>query len=175
MTRSAANAASFWQPSRPQTWVFPATSALRHREVGLEVGAEGHEGELRRPGRVAGDHPEVAVLLQLEAGFRALGDATDGIEAAHARVAEPAEDQLPGHSRRHHLVVNDIRRHPGEDQVAPALANDLVTGGEGDEVREALDRDRVAVPYELGDGVVHRGDLGAQPHALRVASLAQPR
>jgi len=27
MTRSAANAASFWQPSSPQTWVLPAASA----------------------------------------------------------------------------------------------------------------------------------------------------
>ena len=32
-------------------------------------------------------------------------------------------------------------------------------GGEGDEVREALDRDRVAVADELRDGVAHRGDL----------------
>ncbi len=61
------------------------------------------------------------------------------------------------------------------DEVTLALADDLVAGGERDEVREALDRDRVAVADELGDGVVHRGDLGAQPRALRVARLAQPR
>ena len=39
------------------------------------------------------------------------------------------------------------------------LADDLVAGREADEVREALDGDRVAVAHELGDRVVHRGDL----------------
>ena len=36
----------------------------------------------------------------------------------------------------------------------PALADDLVPGGVGDQVGEALERDRVAVVDELGDRVV---------------------
>jgi len=38
---------------------------------------------------------------------------------------------------------------------------DLVPGGEADQVGEALDRDRIAVMDELGDGVAHRCDLVA--------------
>ena len=56
-------------------------------------------------------------------------------------------------------------RQPGQGQVALALADDLVAGGERDEVGEPLDRDGVAVADELGDGVAHRRDLGGGAHA----------
>ena len=42
MTRSAANAASFWQPSRPQTWVSPPADG----PLGVD--------DRRRPGRSGG-------------------------------------------------------------------------------------------------------------------------
>ena len=57
-------------------------------------------------------------------------------------------------------------RQPGEGQVAPALADDLVAGREPDEVGESLDRDRVAVADELGDRVAHGRDLGPFRHPL---------
>ena len=51
-------------------------------------------------------------------------------------------------------------RHPDEREVAPALADDLVAGGDRDQVGEALQGDRVAVVDELRDRVVERRDDG---------------
>ena len=199
MTRSAAKAASFWQPSRPHTCVSPAaddrwawtiaTSGLsgghgvdhavavgrRYRpdqrvgggHVGLEVRAEREERQVHRSGGVPADHPEVAVLLDLErlVGQLALDAAPDGAEAADARVAEPAEHELGGHAAGDHLVVDDVGGEAGQGQVALALADDLVPGREADEVGEALDRDGVAVADQVGNRVAHRRDLGGHPAA----------
>ena len=206
MTRSAAKAASFWQPSRPQTWVSPpADGALRvddrdvraqrrHgidrlvairradrsdqrvglRQVGLEIAAQREEREVHRAGRVAADHPEVAVLLDLERLVRdvALDPPPDRAEPADARVAEPREDELAGDAGGDHLVVDDVGREPGEGQVALALADDLVTGGERDEVGEPLDRHGIAVAHEVGDRVAHRRDLGRRHRP--VAGVSRP-
>ena len=207
MTRSAANAASFWQPSRPQTWVSPAASArwawtivtsgaerghgvdrpvavrrfdlpderVRLRQVGLEVAPERVERQVRRPGRVPADHPEVAVLLHLERRrIGVLDPPPDRPEAAHAGVAQPAEDELAGDAGRDHLVVDEVGRHARQGQVALALADDLVPGGEADEVREALDGHGVAVADEVRDRVAHRGDLGCA-HAGIIAGMEAPR
>ena len=51
-------------------------------------------------------------------------------------VGAPGADQL---------VVDHVGRHAHEGEVAPALADDLVTGGVRDQVGEALHRDGVAV------------------------------
>ena len=82
------------------------------------------------------------------------------VQRADARVAAPREDQLAGAARADDLVVDEVRGHPGERQVAPALADDLVPGGERDEMGEPLERDRVAVVHELGHGIGQRHDLG---------------
>ena len=134
-----------------------------HRQVRLEVAAQREERQVHRAGRVAADHPEVAVLLDLERLGRdlALDPPPDGAEPADTRIAEPREDELAGDAGGDHLVVDQVGRQPRQRQVALALADDLVTGGEADEVGEALDRDRVAVTDEVRDGVAHRGDLGA--------------
>ena len=197
ITRSAANAASFWQPSRPQTWVLPfavgalgmddrdvglerrhgvdlpvavwrrhlADQRVGHRQVGLEVRPQREERQVRGPRGVPRDHPEMRVLLELERGHAQLRDRgrldapPDRVEPAHARVAEPREDQLPRDAARDHLVVDDVGRHAAQGQVAPALADDLVAGRERDEVREPLDGDAVAIPDELRDRVAHGRDL----------------
>src|SRR5207247_5373637 len=82
-------------------------------------------------------------------------------EPADPWIPEPREDQLAGHAGRDHLVIDEVRREPGEREVALPLADDLVAGGERDQVGEALDRDRVAVADELGDRVSHRRHLGS--------------
>jgi hypothetical protein len=100
----------------------------------------------------------VAVLLDLE--ILALDRAPDGMERADARVAEPREDELPGAAGGDQLVVDEVRREPGQGQVTPALADDLVASGERDEVGEALDRDQVAVVDVGRDRLAQRDDLG---------------
>ena len=107
----------------------------------------------------------MAVLLDLEwGGILVLDPPTDGVQATDARIAEPAEDELGGHAGADHLVVDDVRGHARQRQVALLLADDLVAGREADEVREALDGHGVAVAHELRDGVVHGGDLAAGAH-----------
>ena len=65
--------------------------------------------------------------------------------------AQPIADQL---------VVDQVRRHADERQVAAALADQLVPGRVRDQVREALQRDGVAVAHESGDRLAEREDLG---------------
>ena len=100
----------------------------------------------------------------------ALGHPADGVQAADARVAEPGEDELARHAGADHLVVDDVRRHADERQVAAALADDLVAGREADEVREALDGDAVAVPDERRDRIPHAGHLGGGHASIRSRS-----
>jgi hypothetical protein len=56
-------------------------------------------------------------------------------------------------------------RHPHEREVALALADDLLPGGDRDQVREAFQRDGVAVVDEVGDGLLQRRDLGLCAHS----------
>ena len=138
-----------------------------HRgEIALRVGAERIEREPMRAGHVAPDHPVMAVLLDLEQrlarGERGgLRSATNRVEGPHARIAEPAEDQPLRTSGRHHLVVDQIRCHPSEGQVATPLSDDLVPCGEGDAVSEAFDGNGVAVVDVRGDRVAHAAELGS--------------
>ncbi len=81
------------------------------------------------------------------------------MQTAHTRVAKPREDELARDAGGDHLVVDQIRRQATQGQVALALANDLVSRGESNEVREALDRDGIAVAHQLTDRVAHRRNL----------------
>ena len=123
---------------------------VHRRDVALVVGADREEREVRRAGHVPADHPEVRVLLDLQGlGVGLLDPAPDGVQRADARVAEPREDQLAGDAGADHLVVDHVRRHAREREVALALTDDLVAGREADQVGEALDRDGVAVADQL--------------------------
>ena len=95
---------------------------VRHRQVGLEVAAQREERQVHRPGGVARDHAEVAVLLDRQRllGELALDPSPDGAEPPDPRVAEPREDELRGDAPGDHLVVDDVWRQTGERQVALA-------------------------------------------------------
>ncbi len=148
----------------------PLDERVGRRQVRSGIRAERVEGEMRRPRHVSADHPEVAVLLDLQAP--GLDGAPDGVERAHAGVPEPREDELPGAAGGHHLVVHQVRGQPGQGQVAPALADDLVPGRERDEVGEPLDRDQVPVMDVGGDGLRQRENLAGRAVSLR--SRASP-
>jgi hypothetical protein len=102
----------------------------------------------------------VAVLLDLQRERPAvLHGVPEPVQAAHAGVAGPGEDQLAGAASADELVVHDVGGHPHQGQVAPALPDDLVAGGHRDQVREPFEGDRVAVVDEIGDRVGERGEL----------------
>src|SRR2546425_71404 len=96
--------------------------------------------------------------------------APERVQRADTRIAGPGKDELPGAARGDHLVVDQVRREPGQREVATPLADDLVTRGEADEMGETFDDDGVTVVDEAGDSVPHRRDLGR--HLIRHFSQA---
>ncbi len=98
----------------------------------------------------------MGVLLQFQRRRDALlHRAADGVEGADARIAQVGEDQFPGAPGGDHLIIDQVRRHPAQGQVAAALADDLVPSGEADAGSEALDSHRVAIVDISGDGIMH--------------------
>ena len=68
-----------------------------------------------------------------------------------ARVAAPENVSARGAAGTDQLVVDHVGRHPHEVQVAAVLADDLVPGGVGDEVGEALHGHGVAIVHMACD------------------------
>ena len=125
---------------------------VRAAKIAAAVAAQHPERQVRGAGRVRRRHAGVGVLLELERPRPAVLDrVAQPVERADARVAAPREDELPRTAHADHLVVDDVGRHPDELEVAPPLPDQLVTGRMRDQVREALERDGVAVADVLGD------------------------
>jgi hypothetical protein len=78
-----------------------------------------------------------------------LDGVAEAVEGADVRVAAPGEDELASAAHTYHLVVDEVRRHPDQGQVPPPLADDLVRAGRRDEVCEALQGYRIAVPHQF--------------------------
>ena len=107
----------------------------------------------------------MAVLFQLQrSGPVALDRVAKAVQRADARVAAPGEHELGGAAGADELVVDEVGRHPDEGEIASSLPDDLVAGGERDQVREALERNDVAVVDEARDRLGKRGDLGRLSH-----------
>jgi len=96
------------------------------------------------------------VLLDLECA--AFHGTAERVQRTDAGIARPGEDELLRAARGDHLVVNEVGRQPAQRQIAAPLPNDLVPGGERDEMGEALDDDDVAVAHVARDGVPQRHD-----------------
>ena len=84
----------------------------------------------------------------------------EAVQRPDAGVAAVGEDELARGAHADHLVIEDVRRHPDQLEVAAPLAQDLVAGGERDQVGEALEGDRVAVVDDPRHGLAQGGDLG---------------
>ena len=105
----------------------------------------------------------MGVLLELERRRPAVLDSVaEPVQGADARIPAPGEDQLPRAAHPDQLVADQVGRHADEREVFPPLPDQLVAGRVRDQVREALERDDVAVVDEGGDRVSERKDLGHQ-------------
>src|SRR5438105_4090337 len=80
-------------------------------------------------------------------------------------IPRPREYQLSHAARGDHLIGDEVWCQPAERQIAPPLTNDFVAGRKGDQVGEALERNRVAIPHQGGDGVAHVADF-ALSHSI---------
>src|SRR5690348_12634503 len=95
------------------------------------------------------------------------------MERADARVAAPREDQLARAAHADELIVDQVGGHADEREIALALADDLVPRGEGDEMREPLERDGAPVGDVGGDRVVEGEELRhLAPSSKNTVSLA---
>ena len=101
------------------------------------------------------------VLLELERlGPPVFDGIAHAVQRTDAGIAAPGEDQFARATHPDQLVVDHVRRHANQRQVAPVLPDQLVPGGVRDQMREALERDGVAVADELLDGSSQREQLG---------------
>jgi len=141
-------------------------------QVSPQVGASHRAGQSGHPGGVGRGHGRVAVLLDLDGvGPAALDRGAEAVERSDAGVPAPREDDPPGAPHSDHLVVDQIRSHPDEGQVAAPLPDDLVPGSERDEVGEPLHRDDVAIAHVRGDRVAEGQDVSHRKKTVsRVAS-----
>jgi hypothetical protein len=140
-------------------------------EVAARIAPHHGEREARCTRRVAVRHPRMAVLLELERPRPAVLDRVpEAVEAADPGVPAPGEHEPPHTAHPDQLVVEDVRCHADERQIGATLPEDLVTGGEGDQVGEALERDGAAVGDRSLDRLGERDDLGfagALDHGVR--------
>ena len=131
------------------------------RQVDADVAAEHGEGQVGGAGLIGVGHRRVGMLLERQRMRPAVLDrVAHPVQRADAGIAAPGEDQLVDGAHADQLVVDQVRRHAADGQVLAALADDLMAGGEGDEVGEALHRDGIAVA-EIGlDRVVQGQEFG---------------
>jgi len=67
------------------------------------------------------------------------------VQRADAGIAAPREDEFARAPHADELVVDQVGRHADQRKVAPALPDDLMAGGEGDQVGEPFHGHGVAV------------------------------
>ena len=123
--------------------------ALDERVGLFQVGCGGlvhrQEGQARCARLQARDHAEVGILFpfQFTAFYRTAHDA----QRPDAGIAHVRPDHLAGAACRNHLVVDQVRGGARKHQVPFPLADDLVPGGEGDQVGESSRVNAVSILY----------------------------
>jgi hypothetical protein len=136
-------------------------------QIGAEVAAEERRRHVRRAGRVGVGHRRVAVLLELDrARPPVLDRVAQPVQRADARVAAPREDEALHEAGPDQLVVEQIRRHPDQRQLADPLADDLVAGRKRDQMREPLHGDAVARAHQPAHGVVQGEEIAHRQRSI---------
>jgi hypothetical protein len=119
------------------------------RQIGANVSAHHRERQPRRARLITRSHVRMAVFFDRErrrpAGVYRIAKAVQGTDA---RISAPGKYQSRSASHPDHLVVNQIRGHAHQREVAPPLANQLVPGGKRYQVRESFQRHGIAVVHQ---------------------------
>jgi hypothetical protein len=122
------------------------------RQVDSEIAAKHRK---RQPGRarlVGIGHGGVRMLLDRDRNRPAiLVGVAETVQRSDAGIADPGEHELVGASHADELIVDEVGRHPDQGQMPAALADDLVSGREWDQMGEAFHGHRIAIP----DGRFH--------------------
>ena len=100
------------------------------RQVGADVAAEDGERQAGRARLVGIGHGGVGMLLDRQRARPAVLDGiAQAVQRADAGIAAPGEDHLLGAAHADQLVVDEVRRHADQREVAAALPDHLVAGG----------------------------------------------
>src|SRR5699024_6498415 len=133
-------------------------------ETASLVPAQHGEGQVGGARHVPVGHSRVAVLVHFQRnGPTVLDGVPEPVQRAHSGVSAPTENELACDPHADHLVVDEVGSHPYQREITPPLADDLVTRVCGDEVREAFQRDGVAIVYQVGYGLVQAGNRSHRP------------
>src|SRR6266700_427925 len=125
--------------------------------VRAKVASQREEREASCSGNVAPYHAIMGVFFKFKWSGNVFFDGTTkAMQWANAGVAQVAEHHLPRYACRHHLIVDQVRRHPNQRQVAAVLANDLMSSGKTDEGSKAFNSNRHPVMDILGDRLFQR-------------------
>jgi len=90
----------------------------------------------------------VGVFFKFKGSGKTFFDGTTkAMQWANAGIAQVAEHQLARYACRDHLIVDQVRRHPNQRQVAQVLANDLMSSGKTDESSKAFIRKLVSEKF----------------------------
>ncbi len=109
---------------------------------------------MRRAGSVSGRHTGMRVFFERErSGPALLHRIAQPMQRADARIAAPGENQLRRAARADQLIVDQIRRHADQRQIAAPLTDDLVPRGERNQVCEAFQSHHITVANHFLDGL----------------------
>ena len=134
-------------------------------EVGTAVPAQHGERESGRACNVAIRHAGVAVLLQLQRPRPVVLDCiTKPVQRANPRITAPREDEFGGTAGADELVVDEVGCHADEREIAATLPDDLVAGRERNKVREAFERNDIAVMDEACNRLGEGAEFGRLSH-----------
>jgi len=77
------------------------------------------------------------------------------VQGTYPWISSPRKDQFSRTPSTNQLVANEIGREANQGEVSTSLPNDLVSRGEGNEVRETLERDKIAIMDVRRNGGLH--------------------
>jgi hypothetical protein len=125
---------------------------VHFRQIDAEIAAKHCERQPGRAGGIGVGHGGVGMLLDRNrARPAALVGVAEAVQRADAGIADPGEDELVGAAHADELIVDEVGRHPDQGEVPAALADDLVSRRERNEMGEPLHRHRIAI----ADGGFH--------------------
>src|SRR5712692_2493874 len=94
------------------------------------------------------------------------------MQRANPGIATPGKRQCAGTTSTNQLIVDQVRRHPDQMQIAFFLAQDLVPGSERNQMGKAFQRDALAVMDMLSDDFLKAVKLHLLFHfCLRLLAL----
>ena len=121
-------------------------------QVGSDVAAQHAEGQVRGAGAIGRRHAGMRVFFDLDGlGPVVFDRVAQAVQRPDARISAPGEDDLLDAPGADELIVDQVRGHADHGEIALGLPDDLVSGGERDQVREPFQGDRVAVANRFAD------------------------